>query len=82
MSDESADTRIERSAARSSATVPSGSITKLTIGAELARHGLMAHQLWPWENPDLERIVYPKSDPDTIEQAWHFIAWLEGQVFS
>jgi hypothetical protein len=57
-------------------------IAKITIQGEMARRGLFAAQLAPWENPDTERMVYPKSDPETIDEAWRFIAWLEGQVSS
>lgn len=63
-------------------TIRSASIAKRTIHAEMARRGLLLTQLTPWENPDTERMVYPQADPETIKDAWTFLAWLEAQVTS
>lgn len=52
----------------------------LAIRAEMARRGLLAVQLGWYEDPDTERIIQPRNDPDTIAALWAFRAWLEAAV--
>jgi hypothetical protein len=52
----------------------------LRIKAEMARRGLLGHQLTPYENPDTERTVYPRQEPETLGEVWEFLLWLERTV--
>lgn len=51
-----------------------------TIKANMARRGLLSNQLGWYENPDTEKLVDPKKDPETIRALWEFRSWLQDFV--
>jgi hypothetical protein len=47
------------------------------IRAQMARSGLLMNQLNPYEDPDTESWIEPRQDPEMIDTAWKFLAWLD-----
>ena len=54
--------------------------TPLRIRAELARHGLMPHQVRPWWNPDTERTEAFLETSEGQASVVRFVTWLDAQM--
>lgn len=57
---------------------PNSSLTY--IRAEMARRGLLTHQLQPWWSPDSEGMVDPLKSGDVQREVRRFMAWLDGAI--